>query len=146
VKRSARYDTWWSSALLIGELRRLAEREGLADPAEEMLAEVELVAIDRSTLERASRLPPMTVRTLDAIHLEAAVGEIDLVLTYDRQLQEDALLMACASRRRSPPDDWRNAPGRTYGYRLSLPVQVVRSLPSGIERPIRSSMTSLAPP
>jgi len=51
----ARYDRWWSSALLLVELRRLAEREGLAEPAEEMLAEVQLVALDRGVLERASR-------------------------------------------------------------------------------------------
>jgi hypothetical protein len=73
------------------ELRRLAERESLSEPAEEMLAENEFVALDRGVLERVSRLPPMTVRTLDAIHLEAAVdlhtrGEIDAVLTYDHQL------------------------------------------------------------
>lgn len=65
-----RYDAWWASALLVVELRRLARRE----------------------VERASRLDPVEVRSLDAIHLDTAVvlagrGEIAAVLTYDHQLQ-----------------------------------------------------------
>jgi hypothetical protein len=48
--------------------------------------------VDRGSLGRASRVEPIEVRTLDAIHLEAAVwlrdcGEICAVMTYDRQLQ-----------------------------------------------------------
>ena len=65
VDAVAKYDVWCSSALLVVELRRL---------------------------DRASRLDPVEVRSLDAIHLDAAVtlaarGEIAAVLTYDRQLQ-----------------------------------------------------------
>jgi predicted nucleic acid-binding protein len=89
----ASFESWWSSELLVVELRRLAEREDVAAPAERLLAEIRLVPIDHGVLERASRLPPMTVRTLDAIHLETAVSlhrgdDVSAVLTYDRQLQD----------------------------------------------------------
>lgn len=88
----AAYESWRSSALLIVELRRLARREALEDPAERLLGRIGLVDVERAVLERASRLGPLEVRSLDAIHLDAAVvlagrGEIAAVLTYDRQLQ-----------------------------------------------------------
>lgn len=88
----SRYDRWWSSALLLVELRRLAARAGREIAGEALLAEMELHPLDSATLERASRLPPSEVRSLDAIHLEAAValrnaGEISAVLTFDGQLQ-----------------------------------------------------------
>ena len=88
----SRYDRWWSSALLVVELRRLAARAGRETAGEALLAEMELHPLDRSTLERASRVPPSEVRSLDAIHLEAAIalrdaGEIEAVMTFDGQLQ-----------------------------------------------------------
>lgn len=88
----SRYDRWWSSTLLVVELRRLAARTGRETAGEALLAEMKLHPLDRSTLERASRLPPSEVRSLDAIHLEAAIalrnaGEIEAVLTFDGQLQ-----------------------------------------------------------
>ena len=91
-QRLARYDAWWSSALLIVELRRLAARENLEAIAERLLSGVRTVAVDAAALERASRLQPSEVRTLDAIHLDAAVelygrSEVAAVLTYDRQVQ-----------------------------------------------------------
>lgn len=89
----ATYDAWWSSELLVVELRRLAARERLETDAEEYLEAFRLVPIDSSSLERASHLAPMIVRSLDAIHLEAALqlhnrGEINGLMTYDRQLQD----------------------------------------------------------
>jgi len=88
----AGYDAWWSSALLAVELRRLARREGLEALADRLLANVRLTDVDRASLDRASRLDPVEVATLDAIHLDAAVelagrSAINAVLTYDRQLQ-----------------------------------------------------------
>ena len=88
----ASYDAWWSSALLVVELRRLARREGFEEAAERVLEQTGLLHVDRAVLDRASRLDPVEVRSLDAIHLDAAValasrGEISAVLTYDRQLQ-----------------------------------------------------------
>jgi hypothetical protein len=88
----AEHDAWWSSELLVVELRRLATREGLQSEAEEYLDAFRLVTIDSASLQRASRLEPMVVRSLDAIHLEAAVqlregGEVTGVVTYDQQLR-----------------------------------------------------------
>ncbi len=87
----AEHDAWWSSELLVVELRRLAARERLMSEAEEYLDAFRLVAIDSASLQRASRLEPTVVRSLDAIHLEAAVqlrdgGEVNGVVTYDQQL------------------------------------------------------------
>lgn len=74
------------------ELRRLALKAGRETAGEALLAEMELHPLDRSTLERASRLPPSEVRSLDAIHLDAAIalrdaGQVDAVMTFDGQLQ-----------------------------------------------------------
>jgi uncharacterized protein len=87
------HDAWWSSELLVVELRRLGARERLEAPAEELLEAFRLVPIDSASLERASRIAPAAVRSLDAIHLEAAMqlherAEINGVVTYDRQLQD----------------------------------------------------------
>jgi uncharacterized protein len=86
------HDDWWSSELVVVELRRFAAREGLVDPAEKLLKEIDLVRIDSDTLQGASRVEPSEVRSLDAIHLDAAIrlsgqGKIESVLTYDHQLQ-----------------------------------------------------------
>lgn len=88
----ARYDPWWSSALLIVELRRLARREGAEERGEELLSLVSTRRLDSSVLMRAAKLDPVDVRTLDAIHLDSAIqlktrGAVDAVLTYDQQLQ-----------------------------------------------------------
>ncbi len=88
----ASYDTWCSSALLAVELRRLARRESLEPVADRLLDNVRLTDLDRATLDRAAQLDPVEVATLDAIHLDAAIGlagrgVINAVLTYDRQLQ-----------------------------------------------------------
>lgn len=88
----ARYDPWWSSALLIVELRRLARRAGVDERGEQLLSLVSTRRLDSSVLRRAAKLDPVEVRRLDAIHLDAAIqlkkrGTIDTVLTYDQQLQ-----------------------------------------------------------
>jgi len=86
------HNDWWSSELLVVELRRFATRENLVDPAEKLLKEIDLLSVDSDTLQRASRVEPSEVRSLDAIHLDAAIhlkeqGKIGSVLTYDHQLQ-----------------------------------------------------------
>jgi uncharacterized protein len=86
------HNDWWSSELLVVELRRFATRENLMDPAEKLLKEIDLLSIGSDTLQRASRVKPAEVRSLDAIHLDAAIhlkeqGKIGSVLTYDHQLQ-----------------------------------------------------------
>lgn len=87
----AEFETRWSSELLVVELRRLAVREGIEAVAEVFLDGIGLLAVDSGSLDRASRVQPIVVRSLDAIHLDAALalrdrGEIEVVMTYDRQL------------------------------------------------------------
>jgi uncharacterized protein len=92
----SRYDETWSSALIIVELSRLARREDLTPAADRILASLQLHPIGAAAIERASRLEPVQVRTLDAIHLDAAItlhgtGTITAILTHDEQLRD-----ACA--------------------------------------------------
>lgn len=55
------------------------------------LREEGLVALDRAVYRSAGFLPMPYLRTLDALHLEAAIRlDVDAVLTYDRRLREAA--------------------------------------------------------
>jgi predicted nucleic acid-binding protein len=81
-----------SSDLLETELRRVAVREGLdqADVAR-LIDGVALAALDRSIYRSAGFLPMPYLRTLDALHLEAAIRlDVSAVLTYDRRLGDAA--------------------------------------------------------
>lgn len=81
-----------SSDLLETELRRMAVREG-QDQAKvsAILDGVSLAALDRATYRSAGFLPMPYLRTLDALHLEAAIRlDVDAILTYDRRLGEAA--------------------------------------------------------
>lgn len=52
---------------------------------------VALVALDRAVYGSAGLLPMPNLRTLEALHLEAAMRmDADAVLTYDRRLGEAA--------------------------------------------------------
>lgn len=76
--------------MLETELRRLAVREGL-DQADvsRLLEGVLLAALDRAVFRNAGFLPMPYLRTLDALHLEAAIRlEAVAVLTYDRRLAD----------------------------------------------------------
>lgn len=81
-----------SSDLLEVELRRLAVREGV-DQADvtRLLDGVSLAALDRAVYRSAGLLPMPYLRTLDALHLEAAMRlDAAAVLTYDRRLSKAA--------------------------------------------------------
>lgn len=81
-----------SSDLVETELRRMAVREG-RDQAKvsAILDGVSLVALDRATFRSAGFLPMPYLRTLDALHLEAAMRlDVEAILTYDRRLGEAA--------------------------------------------------------
>lgn len=81
-----------SSDLLETELRRLALREGLdQSDVTRVLDGVALAALDRAVYRSAGFLPMPYLRTLDALHLEAAMRlDAAAVLTYDRRLGEAA--------------------------------------------------------
>lgn len=81
-----------SSDLLETELRRIAVREGL-DQADvtRLLDGVALAALDRAVYRSAGFLPGVHLRTLDALHLEAALRlDAAAILTYDRRLSDAA--------------------------------------------------------
>lgn len=81
-----------SSDLLETEMRRLAVREGLEQSDVTLLLDgISLAALDRAVYRSAGLLPMPYLRTLDALHLEAAVRlDVSAVLTYDRRLGEAA--------------------------------------------------------
>lgn len=81
-----------SSDLLETELRRMAVREGRGpEKVSAILDGVSLAALDRATYRSASLLPMPYLRTLDALHLEAAIRlDVDAVLTYDHRFAEAA--------------------------------------------------------
>ena len=81
-----------SSDLLEIELRRLAVRLGRPQgEATMILRGISIAELGRGTLRAASMLPMPYLRTLDVIHLQAALDvEADAVLTYDDRLAEAA--------------------------------------------------------
>lgn len=81
-----------SSDLLETELRRIAVRETLdQSDVTRVLDGVALAALDRAVYRSAGFLPMPYLRTLDALHLEAAMRlDASAVLTYDRRLSEAA--------------------------------------------------------
>ncbi|WP_166974357.1 type II toxin-antitoxin system VapC family toxin [Brevibacterium atlanticum] len=81
-----------SSDLLETELRRMAVREE-RDQAEVsvLLGGVSIAALDRAVFRSAGLLPMPYLRSLDALHLEAALRlDVDALLTYDKRLEEAA--------------------------------------------------------
>ena len=84
-------DALLSSMLLETELRRLAVRVDVAQVAvTHLLERFDLVETDRSLYREAGLLPGRHLRSLDALHLAAAlrVGA-DIMVTYDHR-QADA--------------------------------------------------------
>jgi uncharacterized protein len=67
-----------TSALAVTEVRRaifrLSPRRGLSDRARLVLDGLTLLAVDRDVLEKAARLAPRELRTLDAIHIASALS------------------------------------------------------------------------
>ena len=58
-----------------------------------MLRRIGLIDADSSLLDAASRVDPVRLRTLDAIHLAAALSlgdEVGAMFTYDRRLADAA--------------------------------------------------------
>jgi predicted nucleic acid-binding protein len=84
-----------ASRLMRIELRRLAMRTGRVVEADQLLAGVAFIPLDGDILAAAETIPPMTVATLDAVHLASAVrlsraGRLDAVMTYDARLAHGA--------------------------------------------------------
>jgi predicted nucleic acid-binding protein len=84
-----------ASSLVRVELRRLGLRHNMLDRVDPLLAGIVLVPLGRHIIATAETLTPSTVATLDAIHLATAVrmsqaGELDALMTYDKQLAAGA--------------------------------------------------------
>ncbi len=86
---------WVSSDLTRTELLRAVRRvvpERLV-LARQVLEAITLVDLRTSTFEEAARLDPPDLRTLDALHLAAALDlgdDLQAVVTYDERLAEAA--------------------------------------------------------
>lgn len=68
---------------------RLAGSAALLDQAHAVLAATAMLDIDSPLLHDAAGLAPVELRTLDAIHLAAALtlgGDLGAVITYDKRL------------------------------------------------------------
>lgn len=85
-----------SAALLATEAIRTLRRAGhdsLVAPARRLLSGVHLIALDEPLLVRAAELDPRTLRTLDALHLCAALtlgSDLEAFVTYDQRLGDAA--------------------------------------------------------
>lgn len=84
-----------SADLARTELVRAVRRSNpqQAERAREVLDSVTLLALTPEILESAGRLEPAGLRTLDAVHLAAALAlgdDLDAIITYDERLAEAA--------------------------------------------------------
>ncbi|MDO5661339.1 MAG: type II toxin-antitoxin system VapC family toxin [Brachybacterium sp.] len=81
-----------SSDLLETELRRVAVREGLHQTdVTALLDGISIAALDRAAFRSAGLLPTPHLRTLDALHVEAAIRlGVTAMLTYDHRLADAA--------------------------------------------------------
>jgi predicted nucleic acid-binding protein len=85
-------------ACVTSELARVevvrAARRAAADPAveqraEEVMAALHLLRVDTEILDRAARLEPRTLRSLDAVHLASALSlgdDLGAIAVYDAAL------------------------------------------------------------
>jgi predicted nucleic acid-binding protein len=79
-----------SSDLLETELGRVAVRIGASGgDVAAILAAFDLATPDRSTYRQAALLPHPTLRSLDALHIAAAIElNADVIITYDDRMIE----------------------------------------------------------
>lgn len=95
IRNLGEFDQHVASRLLRIELRRLALRHGLLGNADQLLSGVALLPLEEAVLGAAETVQPVSVATLDAIHLVTALRLadaelIDTVMTYDMKLAESA--------------------------------------------------------
>ena len=93
-----------SSSLLRVELLRAIKRAGLprlSAPARRHLAAISLIRVDDGLLDRAGVLDPVSLRSLDAIHLASALalgGDLGVVVTYDDRMLQGAAALGLPTR------------------------------------------------
>ncbi|MCU0307703.1 MAG: type II toxin-antitoxin system VapC family toxin [Thermoleophilia bacterium] len=84
-----------ASGLVVTEVLRAVRRWAPASigRAEEVLLTMEIVSLSGSAYRAAGRLDPLALRSLDALHLQAALDledELQALVTYDDRLAEAA--------------------------------------------------------
>jgi len=100
-RESTAMDRWWaeagtrvaSSDLLRTELLRVTRRVDPEQmtPARALLDSLTLLRLSTALCERAAMLDSVVIRSLDALHLAAALelgDELEGIVTYDRRLAE----------------------------------------------------------
>lgn len=101
LRRWLRTRTWLSSDLQRTELRRAAARCGGRAPAraDRLLGEIDLVVIDATVFDAAGRLAVADLRSLDALHIAAALAlgpDLAGIVAYDRRLRASAVSLGLA--------------------------------------------------
>lgn len=92
----ARWPERASATLLRTEAVRALRRSGngaLVGAARRLFRSVRLIRLDEPLLDRAGDLDPLPLRSLDAIHLAAAMAigpDLGVVFTYDDRLRDAA--------------------------------------------------------
>ena len=85
-----------AASRLVGvEAARALSRLGISGGQEltDVLAHLDQIDVTEDVLREASRLPPPSLRTLDAIHLATALAlrpDLEALVTYDRRLADAA--------------------------------------------------------
>lgn len=90
-----RDDDMFAAALARTELIRSVVRRGTLDAvphARRLLSRIHLAPLTSRLLDEAALMPPMTLRSLDALHLAAArtAPALRAIITYDDRLAEAA--------------------------------------------------------
>ncbi len=89
---------FWSSQLLHTEVVRTGEVLRVPDAAIQAgLAVISLMMPSANTFYVAARLAPTSLRSLEALHLAAALelgGDLEGIVTYDRRMTEGALSLS----------------------------------------------------
>jgi uncharacterized protein len=92
----ARWPERTSAVLLRTEAVRALRRAGYdsqVGAARRLLTTMRLIRLDEPLLDRASELEPREMRSLDAVHLAAALtigSDMGVLVTYDRRLGDAA--------------------------------------------------------
>ena len=90
LRRAITKHELWSSTLLAVDAHRAGARLGLTpDAVDARLAVITLVVPSESTFEVARSIGPANLRTLDALHLAAAIelgNDLEGIITYDKRL------------------------------------------------------------
>ncbi len=84
-----------TTELALVEVPRALARLELPPPDVSMLASFDFVPLSADVIVRAASLPPVALRSLDAIHVASALSldtRCDGVVTYDRRMIEAARL------------------------------------------------------